>query len=317
MQATNSRMSRRQPAIRLLAQEFSESTLSEKGPGEYDPAFVITKLGARVNRLLVAGLLESLEPRETSSGTMWQGQLKDASGTHYFSVGHFDNDTVQAQVETLASLHETGDPLLLLMVAKGRCYTTEEGAVYTSMRPEEIAIIDRQRYATWLVQASQETMKRVADHDAAAALAPSRQAYAEAGIPAHSIEGLLKSREFYGDTDTEVHRLMVMRALDIAEGKREVSQNTWNSPLAVPKNDTTEINEDAPETNEDAPEAEIGDILISIIEQLDEGKGVDLENVLSSASARGFDRQISEAKLDQLVDEGSLKEPRFGWFSLS
>ncbi|MBT6973176.1 MAG: hypothetical protein HOA04_08765 [Euryarchaeota archaeon] len=310
MQATNYRISRRQPAIRLLAQEFGESGLSEKGPGEFDPAFVITKLGARVNRLLVAGLLESLEPRETSSGTMWQGQLKDASGTHYFSVGQFDNDTVQAQVETLATLHESGDPILLLMVAKGRCYTTEEGAVFTSMRPEEIAIIDRQRYATWLVQASQETMKRVADHDAAAALAPSRQAYSEAGIPAHSIEGLLKSREFYGDTDTEVHRLMVMRALDIAEGKREVSENTWNSPPAIPKNNTIE-------TNEDTPEGEIGDILTSIIEQLDEGKGVDLENVLSSASARGFDRQTSEAKLDQLVDEGSLKEPRFGWFSLS
>jgi hypothetical protein len=303
-------MSRRQPAIRLLAQEFGESSLSEKGPDEFDPAFVITKLGARVNRLLVAGLLESLEPRETSTGTMWQGQLRDASGTHYFSVGHFDNDTVQAQVETLASLLESGDPLLLMMVAKGRCYTTEEGAVYTSMRPEEIAIIDRQRYATWLVQASQETMKRVADHDAAAALAPSRQAYAEAGIPTHSIEGLLKSREFYGDTDTEVHRLMVMRALDIAEGKRDVSENSWNPPPAVPKDDTTE-------TTENAPEADIGDILTSIIEQLDEGKGVDLENVLSSASARGFDRQTSEAKLDQLVDEGSLKEPRFGWFSLS
>lgn len=310
MQATNSRMSRRQPAIRLLAQEFGESSLSEKGPGEFDPAFVITKLGARVNRLLVAGLLERLEPRETSSGTMWQGQLRDASGTHYFSVGHFDNDTVQAQVETLASLHESGDPLLLMMVAKGRCYTTEEGAVYTSMRPEEIAIIDRQRYATWLVQASQETMKRVADHDAAAALAPSRQAYAEAGIPAHSIEGLLKSREFYGDTDTEVHRLMVMRALDIAEGKRDVSENSWNPPPAVPKND-------AADTTENSPEAEIGDVLTSIIEQLDEGKGVDLENVLSSASARGFDRQTSEAKLDQMVDEGRLKEPRFGWFSLS
>jgi uncharacterized protein len=310
MQATNYRISRRQPAIRLLAQEFGESGLSEKGPGEFDPAFVITKLGARVNRLLVAGLLESLEPRETSSGTMWQGQLKDASGTHYFSVGQFDNDTVQAQVETLATLHESGDPILLLMVAKGRCYTTEEGAVFTSMRPEEIAIIDRQRYATWLVQASQETMKRVADHDAAAALAPSRQAYTEAGIPAHSIEGLLKSREFYGDTDTEVHRLMVMRALDIAEGKREVSENTWNPPPAIPKSGTTEA-------SEEAPEGEIGDILTSIIEQLDEGKGVDLENVLSSASARGFDRQTSEAKLDQLVDVGSLKEPRFGWFSLS
>ena len=76
---------KRQPAWHMLASEFSDSTLNQQGSGEFDPLFVISKLGAKVNRLIVAGLLERLEPRETANGsTLWQGQLRDPSGQHYF-----------------------------------------------------------------------------------------------------------------------------------------------------------------------------------------------------------------------------------------
>jgi len=76
----------RQPAHLLLASEFGSATLHEKGSGEYDPSFVITKLGAKVNRVVAAGLLERLEERETSNGsTLYQGQLRDPTGLHYFS----------------------------------------------------------------------------------------------------------------------------------------------------------------------------------------------------------------------------------------
>ena len=87
---------KRQPAVHMLASEFSESTLSEKGSGEFDPSFVITKLGAKVNRVIVAGLLERLETRDTSNGAViYQGQLRDPSGVHYFSVGDYASDSVR------------------------------------------------------------------------------------------------------------------------------------------------------------------------------------------------------------------------------
>ena len=54
----------RQSAVRIFAQEYSESSLIERGVGEYDPSFVITKLGAKVNRCLVCGGLERMERRE-------------------------------------------------------------------------------------------------------------------------------------------------------------------------------------------------------------------------------------------------------------
>ena len=139
---------RRQPAWHMLASEFSEATLNEKGSGEYDPSFVITKLGAKVNRVVVAGLLERLEVRETSNGsTLYQGQMRDPSGLHYFSVGDYASESMRELTLSLVEKTEVGEPVLLLMTAKSRWYQTDEGAVYTSLRPEEACEIDAQTYA--------------------------------------------------------------------------------------------------------------------------------------------------------------------------
>ena len=42
-----------------------DADLPEEGAGEYDPSFVITKLGAKVNRALVGGVIDRVERRET------------------------------------------------------------------------------------------------------------------------------------------------------------------------------------------------------------------------------------------------------------
>ena len=74
----------RQSAVRIFAQEYSEASLVEQGVGEYDPSFVVTKLGARVNRCLVGGVIDRLERRDADSGPYYSGQIRDPSGAHYF-----------------------------------------------------------------------------------------------------------------------------------------------------------------------------------------------------------------------------------------
>ncbi len=87
---------KRQPAWHIFASEFGEATLNERGSGEYDPSFVITRLGAKINRVLVAGLLERVEPRESANGqVMHMGQLRDPSGLFYFSAGDFDPESAR------------------------------------------------------------------------------------------------------------------------------------------------------------------------------------------------------------------------------
>ena len=299
---------RRQPAWHMLASEFSEATLNEKGSGEYDPSFVITKLGAKVNRVIVAGLLERLEVRETSNGsTLYQGQMRDPSGLHYFSVGDYASESMRELTLSLVEKTEAGEPVLLLMTAKSRWYQTDEGAVYTSLRPEEACEIDAKTYALWLTRASEGTLQRMKIHSDSLGAEPTQEGLKTAGVPDHMIDGLLLSRNHYGEFDTEAYTLNVMQALDIAEGRMEAASQPAPAPQAQLDVEGS--------TAEDADD-DVKETLVAIIGQLDQGDGVDFETVLTNAGARGIDRQVAESKLDELSNEGTLHEPRFGWFRI-
>lgn len=299
---------RRQPAWHMLASEFSEATLNEKGSGEYDPSFVITKLGAKVNRVLVAGLLERLEVRETSNGsTLYQGQMRDPSGLHYFSVGDYASESMRELTLSLVEKTETGEPVLLLMTAKARWYQTDEGAVYTSLRPEEACEIDAKTYALWLTRASEGTLQRMKIHNDSLSAEPTVEGLKASGVPEHMVEGLLLSRNHYGEFDTEGYTLNVMQALDIAEGRMEAA----SQPAPPPQ---TRLGGD--DSSAESDEDDVKETLVAIIGQLDQGDGVDFETVLTNAGARGIDRQLAESKLDELSNEGTLHEPRFGWFRI-
>lgn len=304
---------KRQSAWHMLASEYGDSTLNEQGSGEFDPLFVITKLGAKVNRLVVAGLLERLEPRETNSGaTIWQGQIRDPSGIHYFSVGDYAAESMRELTLQLAARTDDGETLMIMMTAKAKFFQNEEGAVYTSLRPEEAAIIPGSTYRQWLVKASNDMLERMDYQQKTLSLEKTVEALAKEGIPEHLRSGLLLANAHYGEIDLESYRLNIMQALDIAEG------NTYSAP---PKQTT--VVEDSQETLE-AGDSQVEEgkeesvdlkkIMMDLIAKLDQGEGVDFNSLLSNAAARGHDRDLAEEALDELSAEGSVFEQRFGWF---
>lgn len=306
---------RRQPALPLLASEFGESTLHQQGSGEYDPLFLITKLGAKVNRVIVAGLLERLEPRETANGaTIWQGQIRDPSGTHYFSVGDYAPESMRELTVQLSSRIDDGEVIMLMMTAKARYFQTDEGAVYTSLRPEEAAVISRTVYREWLVRAAKGMLTRIDAHEKSINSEKSIDSLAKAGVPENLIEGLLLAGEHYGEIDTESYRLNILQTLDIAEDK-EVS----TTPV-VQAQKSLVVEESQSEDKESAKENQEGDInsaILDLVKRLDKGEGVDFDTVLNNASARGYDRDAAEAALDELSEDGEIHEPRFGWFKVT
>ena len=293
----------------MLASEFGESTLNEKGSGEFDPTFVITKLGAKVNRVVVSGLVERLELRETSNGSqMYQGQLRDPSGLHYFSVGEYASDSMREFVVQLLDKVDSGEPILLSMTAKARWYQTDEGAVYTSLRPEEAAIVSRDRYASWLVRACAATLDRLDQHQKSLNCEPTKEAMLSAGIRPELVDGLVAAKAHYGQIDTEGYRLNVMQALDIAEGKMAAATT------APP---TLNLSEPAPEESDSTDDGEdLHALILECIQAMDNGEGVDFESLVRNLAARGFTREQSEAELDAMSDDGVLHEPRFGWFKI-
>ena len=300
---------KRQSAVHIFASEYGESTLSEKGSGEFDPSFVITKLGSRVNRVIVAGLLERIEGRDVSNGSViYQGQLRDPSGVNYFSVGDYVSDSVKELTIQLSEKLETGEPILLMMVAKTRLYQTEEGAVYTSLRPEEMCVIDSSRYASWLAKTSDYMMIRMSNYMSSLDFDANIESMSKSEFSEHQQLGLVAARNHYGELDLEHYRLNVMQALDIAEGKLE------SASKPAPQRIEPTIDEDnsAHEKESDDIETAITDI----INTLDQGDGVDFETIIVNAEARGFQRAITEEKIEEMSDSGIVHEPAFGWFRL-
>ena len=298
---------KRQPALHMFASEYGESTLSEKGSGEFDPSFVVTKLGSRVNRVIVAGLLERIEGRDVANGSViYQGQLRDPSGINYFSVGDYVSDSVKEMTIQLSARLESGEPILLLMVAKTRLYQTEEGAIYTSLRPEEMCIIDAQRYASWLANTSESMMNRMSRYVASLDFEANMESLSKSEMSENQILGLIASRNHYGDIDLEHYRLNVMQALDIAEGKLDAATKPAPQKLIVEEDDDEDKNGD--------DKADLEAAIVDIITKLDQGDGVEFETILVNAEARGFQRSIAEEKLEELSDNGTVHEPAFGWF---
>ena len=298
----------------MLTSEFGTSTLNQQGSGEFDPLFIITKLGAKVNRVVVAGLLERLEPRETANGaTMWQGHLRDPSGLHYFSVGDYAPESMRELTLQLSSRLDDGETIMMIMTAKARFFQSEEGAVYTSLRPEEGAIITRARYREWLVEAVSGMLERIDMHEKSLSLEKSIQSLSEAGIPENMREGILLANEHYGDIDLESFRLNTMQTLDIAEDKMPSS-----APQPKPTPQTSlNVEEDSQAVEEEKQDVDLKEVMLDLIRRLDQGEGVDFDTLLSNAAARGHDRDDAEASLDDLSEEGSVHEPRFGWFKIT
>ena len=106
----------RQSAIRIFAQEYSDSNLPLEGVGEYAPSFIITKLGAKVNRALFGGVIDRFERREGDNGPTYSGHLRDATGgVHRFQIAPFQPE-LHADAEELLARFESGDRFLMTII---------------------------------------------------------------------------------------------------------------------------------------------------------------------------------------------------------
>jgi len=302
----------RQSAVRLFAQEYRDASLTEEGSGEYDPSFVITKIGAKINRVLVCGVIDRMERREGDSGPNYSGHVRDPTGSYLFSVASFQPE-LHPDFEELMARFESGDRFLMALVGKARWFETEDGGMFTSLRAEEFTVIDRECYTNWLVETAEATLRRIDAHSAALEADLTPAALEAGGVPSDLVEGLILARGHYGDFDPEGYRVGVLQALSMATGRTSLME-------APPQPAATTLEETAskvPESSE--PAAEPGDAIELIIETIrsrDTGEGVEYNDLVTALVHGGHSRESAEDAIDQARDQGEVMEPRFGFFQL-
>ena len=297
---------KRQSAIRLFAQEYSESNLTEQGVGEYDPSFVITKLGIKVNRALFCGVIDRLEKREGDNGPSFNGQIRDPTGINRFNVASFQPE-LQAEMEELFARFESGDRFLMAIVGKSRWFEGDEGGIFTSFRVEEFTVINQELYMNWLIDTSDATLRRLNFYEQSLELELNKETLMSSGFPKDLVDGTLLARQHYSNVDTENYRLGILKALSSASGRS--IDNNQNLTIQDEGNNVEIIEADENVTPEN--------IILNTIQNLDTGSGVEYDKLVEACTLSGISRESAEDCIEDLRDvKGDIIEPRFGFFRI-
>src|SRR2546428_8020510 len=124
----------REVAWRLFASEYNDATLEMDGGGERAPSYVVTPLGAKVNRVFVVGVITDVENVGTDIQPMWRARVSDPTGTFRIYAGQY-------QPEAAATLSKLKPPVFGAIVGKSRVYSPEAGTLFKSFRPKPIKAV--------------------------------------------------------------------------------------------------------------------------------------------------------------------------------
>lgn len=304
----------RQTAVRIFAQEYQEASLLEEGSGEYDPSFVITKLGAKINRALVCGVIDRMERREGDSGPNYSGHIRDPTGSYLFTVASFQPE-MHPDFEELMARFESGDRFLLALVGKARWFETDDGGVFTSLRAEEFTVIDRECYTSWLVETAEATLRRIDAHSTSLESDLTPAALEAAGVPSDLVDGLILARGHYGEFDPENYRLGVLQALSMATGRTAVMEES-EPAVPPPTLDEAVSHTQEPQPSPSDPPGDALPLILDTIRSQDAGEGVEYGNVVHALVQSGHSRESAEDAIDDARDQGEVMEPRFGYFQI-
>jgi uncharacterized protein len=303
----------RETAHRAFAQEFNASKHEIKGQGEKDPSFLVTPLGAKVNRIHVVGVCTDVEP-VGESGETWRARISDPTGVFTVYAGQYQPEAAQA-------LSQIQPPQFVSVTGKARTYEPEPGSMFVSIRPEAISVVDEPTRDQWILDTARRTRDRL---KAVNAVRSDPKVNAEAlqgqGLSKAVAEGALLAQQSYGLTDVTRYQVMLKQALEhLLPGgtvpvhrveKRDVAAPmpatsdgpapAWTPPVVPAK--------DEPDAAADA----LDNTVLAAVGKLEGAKGARWDDVLAQTAVGGLTPEQVEESLNRLMDKGLIYEPTLG-----
>src|SRR2546427_1161260 len=135
----------REVAWRLFASEYNDASLELDGGGDRAPSYVVTPLGAKVNRVFVVGVITDVENVGSDIQPMWRARVSDPTGTFHIYAGQY-------QPEAAATLSKLKPPVFGAIVGKSRIYSPEAGTGFTSIRPQRIKPVHEAGRDHWILE---------------------------------------------------------------------------------------------------------------------------------------------------------------------
>ncbi|MFO1533789.1 MAG: hypothetical protein ABR562_08900 [Thermoplasmatota archaeon] len=301
----------RETAHRAFAQEFNASRASIPGVGEKDPSFLVTPLGAKVNRIHVVGVCTDVEP-VGESGEVWRARISDPTGVFTIYAGNYQPEAAQA-------LSQLQPPQYVAVTGKARTYEPEPGSIFVSIRPESVAVVDQGTRDQWILDTARRTQERMVAVQAARADPPANAAALTAkGLAPAVAEGALLAQQHYGLADAGRYWHTVETALThLAGGQVPVHRiesrggheadaapsetPAWKPPVATKPDTATSQAQDA-----------LDEAVVAAVQKLEGAKGARWDDILAQAAVGGVTSENVEESLNRLMDKGLVYEPTLG-----
>jgi hypothetical protein len=288
----------RETAWRVFAGELNSSSLEKKGEEEKSPTYLVSPLGTKLNRILIAGVL--LEKQNTGSDEepLWRARIEDVSGSYFINVGRY-------QPEAAAAMASLETPSFVAVIGKIRTYRPDETRLLVSVRPERIIKIDaatRQRIVLETAQCTWERlnkMKKVLSMpDATAA------ELAGNGMTAEEAEGILEAVAYYEMPDSSRYLKLIQSSLRMLLPDKEID-------LGLPEDDAPD--EIVIDERSDSNDADKEDLVLDMLGELDrDGRGAPMDELVRRAATEGITNTELEEITSSLMDKGLVYEPVLG-----
>lgn len=278
---------RREPAWRLFASEYSGSSAVIRGSGERSPSYVITPLGAKVNRLFVVGVITDVESL-VGDNELVRAHISDPTGVYTLYSGQFQPDVT-------ATLLNVDIPSFIAFTGKIRIFEPEEGVLFLSVRPETVYRVDSSARDRWILETCRSTWERInAMREAMNLSKPSAHSLIKLGYSKDLAEGVIKAIDFYKDVD-------INKYLDIIE-----------EALGYLIPEKGEIVKKIGEEEEKKEMDEIEKTVLEVIKELEGDKGAQWDNIIEKCGQLGIDKDVVEEVISSLLDKGLIYEPVLG-----
>ncbi|MBO5519049.1 MAG: glycerol dehydrogenase [Candidatus Methanomethylophilus sp.] len=289
----------RETAWRVFASELNSAEYEIKAEEEKKPSYQLSRLGAVINRVLVAGVLTEKENVNTETEPMWKGRIIDPTGgSFYINVGKY-------QPEAAASMTDLEVPCLIAVVGKVKSYTTDEGRTWVSVRPERVVQIDDATRDEWLLDAAKSTWKRLVDMKKAMKQEDrSVDGLMASGLSEISARGISLAIEQYGMPDSSAHLKAIQSALRSLLPDKNIDLGLPEELADAPEE--VEFDQGTPGEDSDDKEA----IILQLLEDLDvDNKGAPRDQLEEQAAAKGISPMELEEISSSLMDKGLVYEP--------
>jgi len=296
-------MNARETAWRLFSSELNSATYEIKGADEKSPSYVITRLGATVNRVLVAGVLTEKENVGSEDEPMWRGRIQDlASGNFFINVGRY-------QPEAAAAMADLDTPEFVAVVGKVKTYTTDDQRVFVSIRPERIIKITKEARMQWVLEATQSMWSRLNAVKKVTSMGDASEAdLIKSGFSEKDAKGITTALDQYDVPNSVTYLKTIQNALRLILPDKNIDLGLPEDLSEMPDEIDMEQSGSSPNSSQDS--SDIEETILRLLEELDtDGKGAPRDELERRAEAEGVSSMELEEISNALMDKGLVYEP--------